>query len=130
MKKIIIPLVIGAQISAATPQPASANEFKSDSVARRMLIEDAVDGRLGIGTVEKAYPYAKNGGDLERAMWLALMKDPTLLEYYMGQGMGKKVNVVYPKGVLGTAMDIATAIMFFGVIGFYSWIDYNSRITK
>jgi len=132
MKKLITSLLIGAQINAATPkQPfSSANEFKSDSVARTILIEDALgDGKIGIGTVERAYPYAKPGGDLERAMWLALMKDPTLLEDYMGQGMGRKVNVLYPKGkgVLGTAKDIiyytASGTAFLGMMLLLGWME-------
>jgi len=102
MKKFISPLLIATHIGATTPQLSSAKEFKSDSIARRMLIEDAVDGKLEIKTVEKAYPYAKSGGDLERAMWLALMKDPALLEDYMGQGMRREVKVVYPDGLLKT----------------------------
>ncbi|MGB9719514.1 MAG: hypothetical protein ACPL06_02895 [Candidatus Anstonellales archaeon] len=130
MKKLITPLLIATQLGGATPQLSSAKTpFNPDSAARRMLIYDAVDGKLNIKTVEKAYGMYSKNDDLERAMWLALMKDPTLLEWYMSEGMRKKVVVAYNEDALATnlAYNAMTFIMFFGTLGLWSWVEYKNK---
>lgn len=124
MKKLVAGILIVAQVGASTPA------FNPDSVAKRMLIEDGVDGKLSINTVEKAYGIYTKKDDLERAMWLALMKDPILLEEYMGDGLVRDVRIIYGgdnKLVKAwyVARDVAFSLAFLVSIGLLSWLEEN-----
>lgn len=124
MKKLVSSILIAAQVGASTPA------FNPDSAAKRMLIEDGVDGKLSISTVEKAYGIYTKKDDLERAMWLALMKDPMLLEEYMGNGLARDVRIIYGGGnklvkACYVARDVASFLAFLATIGLWSWLEVN-----
>ncbi|MEM2948412.1 MAG: hypothetical protein QXG02_02690 [Candidatus Anstonellales archaeon] len=138
MKKHLSPLLttvlFATHVNATGPLSTAKNQFNQDSVARRILIEDAVgDGKIGIGTVEKAYTiYTKKGDDLERAMWLALMKDPALLEDYMSRGMRKDVRIVYPNDARKTLGNVVYylggCLCGFGMAIFTGWIEVHKTV--
>ncbi|MEM4336355.1 MAG: hypothetical protein QXY61_05110 [Candidatus Anstonellales archaeon] len=138
MKKHLSPLLttvlFATHVNATEPLSTAKNQLNQDSVARRILIEDAVgDGKIGIRTVEKAYTiYTKRGDDLERAMWLALMKDPALLEDYMSRGMRKDVRIVYPRDARKTVCEgfyyLGGCLFGFGIATFTGWIEVHQTI--
>lgn len=124
MKKLVAGILIVAQVGASTPA------FNPDSAAKRMLIEDGVDGKLSINTVEKAHGIYTKKDDLERAMWLALMKDPMLLEEYMGNGLARDVRIIYGGDnklvkALYVARDVASFSAFLVSIGLLGWLEAN-----